>query len=70
VFKPNPKRDWKRISGLYSILSVTAKTLLEAGLVSYVIMYNEWILLPEANTQKHNLNNTTCWAITPAIIPV
>jgi hypothetical protein len=44
--------------------------LLEAGLVSYVIMYNEWIVLPEANTQKHNVNNTTCWAITPAIIPV
>jgi hypothetical protein len=70
VFKPNPKRDWRRISGLYSILSVTAKTLLEAGLVSHVIMYNEWIVLPEANTQKHNVNNTTCWAITPAIIPV
>jgi hypothetical protein len=66
VFRPDPDRDWRRISGLYTILSVTAKTCLEAGLVSYVIMYDEWILLPEANTQKYyDVHNKICWAINP-----
>jgi hypothetical protein len=65
VFKPNPERDWRRISGLYTILSVTAKTLLEVGLVLYITSYNEWSLLTEANTEKLVVNNKTCWAINP-----
>jgi hypothetical protein len=65
VFKRNPERDWKRISGLYTILSVTAKTCLEVGLVLYVQMYKEWRLVPEASTQEYPVHNKTCWAITP-----
>jgi hypothetical protein len=67
VFKPDPKRDWRRISGLYTILSVTAKTLLEVGLVLYITSYNEWTDLTgkEANTEKLVQNNKSCWAINP-----
>jgi hypothetical protein len=57
------KRDWRFVSGMYSILSVSAKTALEVGLVSYVLMYKEWQVLPEANTEKRIVNNQTCWAI-------
>jgi hypothetical protein len=57
------KRDWAFVSGMYSILSVSAKTALEVGLVSYVLMYKEWQVLPEANTEKRIVNNQTCWAI-------
>lgn len=61
-----PERDWTFVSGLYSILSVTAKTALEAGLVMYVYMYKEWVPLPEANTQiTKDVYNKTCWAIDP-----
>ena len=67
VRKPDPKRDWRRISGLYTILSVTAKTLLEVGLVLYITSYNEWTDLTgkEANTEKLTVNNKSCWAINP-----
>ena len=60
-----PERDWKFVSGVYTVLSVTAKTALEAGLVLYVSMYKEWILVSEAHTQTHNVHNQTCWSITP-----
>jgi hypothetical protein len=69
-----PTRDWKRISGLYTILSVTAKTALEIGLVSYVYMYKEWIYIPEAHTQQNHifnptkLTNETCWTIIPPVL--
>jgi hypothetical protein len=58
-----PERDWRFVSGLYIIPSVTVKTSLEATLVLYVIMYKECILIPEANTQKFDVHNKTCWAI-------
>jgi hypothetical protein len=64
IFNLQPKRDWKRISGLYTILSVTAKTALEIGLVSYVWMYKEWLLIPEASTHQYPVHDKTCWAIT------
>jgi hypothetical protein len=60
-----PESDWTFVSGLYTVLSVTAKTALEAGLVLYVNMYKEWDLIPEAHTQK--LHNQTCWSINPVV---
>ena len=60
-----PERDWTFVSGLYTVLSVTAKTALEAGLVLYVGMYKEWDMIDEAHTQK--LHNQTCWSINPVV---
>jgi hypothetical protein len=59
------KPQWNFISRLYGILSVSAKTALEAGLVMYVNMYEEWQLLPAATITPHAMQNETCWAIKP-----
>jgi len=59
------KSQWNSISCLYTILSVSAKTALEAGLVMYVNMYKEWTLLPAAQITPHAMQNETCWAIKP-----
>ena len=59
------KSQWNFISRLYGILSVSAKTALEAGLVMYVNMYEEWQLLPAATITPHAMQNETCWAIKP-----
>jgi hypothetical protein len=39
-------------------LSLTAKTLLEVGLATYVIMYKPWIEVSEAHTQELHVHNT------------
>jgi hypothetical protein len=59
------KHQWNLISCLYAILSVSAKTALEAGLVMYVSMYEEWTLLPAATITQHAMQDETCWAIKP-----
>ena len=59
------KPQWNFISCLYAILSVSAKTALEAGLVMYVSMYEEWLLLRAAKIEKHAMQDETCWAIKP-----
>jgi hypothetical protein len=63
----NTEQEWLRVSWRYSFLSLTAKTLLEIGLASFVIMYKPWIEMSEATTQKLHVpnTNTTCWAIQP-----
>jgi hypothetical protein len=60
------QKQWRTVSLIYSCLSITAKTALEVGLVSYVIMYKPWIEQKEGHTEKlhvYNTTNTTCWAI-------
>lgn len=57
------EKKWIVVSTRYSILSVTAKTLLEAGLAAYVVMYKEWKLVPNANIYQHDINNHKCLAI-------
>jgi hypothetical protein len=59
------KSQWNFISRLYGILSVSAKTALEAGLVMYVNMYEEWELLPAATIMDRPMQNETCWVIKP-----
>ena len=59
------KHQWNFISRLYGILSVSAKTALEAGLVMYVNMYEEWELLPAATIMDRPMQNETCWVIKP-----
>jgi len=59
------KDQWKSISCLYGILSVSAKTALEAGLVMYVNMYKEWERVEAATITPRPMQNETCWAIKP-----
>ena len=62
------EKEWLTVSWRYSFLSLTAKTLLEVGLVSFFIMYKPWTEMSEGRTQElhvPNTLNTTCWAIQP-----
>jgi len=63
--KDTIKRQWKTISILYAILSVSAKTALEAGLVLYVSMYKEWPEVSPATITRQTVQNQTCWRIKP-----
>jgi hypothetical protein len=65
AFERLTKLQWNVISCLYAILSVSAKTALEAGLVMYVNMYEEWTELPAAKITQHAMQNETCFAIKP-----
>lgn len=61
--QPNKGEEWRKISYRYTFLSVTAKTLLEGGLVAYILVYKPWILEPEATTREYKVNNSTCLSI-------
>lgn len=55
--------EWEKVSYRYTILSVTAKTLLAIGLVAYVMVYKPWILEPTARTQEYAVNNKRCLSL-------
>jgi len=59
------KRQWKIISISYAVLSVSAKTALEAGLVLYVNMYEEWHEVTPAKITQYPMQDQTCWGIKP-----
>ena len=64
--KVDRKRAWSKVSLRYSILSVTAKTLLEVGFVWVVSMYKPFPVAPSATIERGfmmNHVNQTCAAV-------
>lgn len=66
--KEDIKAKWLCYSGVYSFLSLSAKTLLEVGLAGYVYTYSPWTLERQWQTELQTWpdDNSTCWALSPS----
>ena len=65
--REHQKREWYKVSNLYSLLSVTAKTFLEVGFLMYVNVYKTFKRAPPSTVTTgymQNATNLTCSAVT------